>query len=105
MPHLPDACPGSPARLQTRVYSPGAISDPDLSVPAARRIRYDYKTRTAGFSQQRFDEWWNEMDKDDDQQITKEEMVVMMDRLCVIIATHSTHTLSCWSTLLFSVRL
>ena len=46
-----------------------------------------------------------EMDKDDDQQITKEEMVVMMDRLCVIIATHSTHTLSCWSTLLFSVRL
>lgn len=74
-------------------------------MPAVRRIRYDYTTRTAGFSQQRFDEWWNEMDRDDDQQVTKEEMAVMMDRLWVIIATHSTHTLSCWSTLLFSVRL
>lgn len=47
----------------------------------ATRIRYDPETCTPGFSQKRFDTWWDGLDKNADGKMEKEEMTGMLGDL------------------------
>ena len=45
------------------------------------RLRYDPVAQTTGFSQERFVEWWNGSDTNDDNKIDHDEMAAMLGKL------------------------
>jgi len=70
--------------------------NPKLKHGEASRIRYDVATSTSGFSQQRFDDWWDKLDKNNDGKMGGSETIQMLSSLTVDEADVSAPDSAAW---------
>ena len=77
---------GAAKRLAATVAKPGYVQIFQLHTTAQKHgaatgIRYNYETHVGGFSQERFDEWWGALDKNDNDWMENDEMKAMMQQM------------------------